>query len=277
MAARGSDSHEEGEIDDEEQEEVYCVCRRADTHKFMICCDQCEEWYHGDCISITAEYAKKVQTFFCLQCREKNPALEIVLKEKKQPKKRVEPKPVIEPEPVAEKARVDPDYQPQRANKSKYVESDDDYEEYDEEYAASRRNAAKAGRATKEKKARTTSTKRGSKKTQSARTAANRQVESKARRGHRRAAKEEKDASEGPRQCYGPGCTEVARKGSKYCGDECGLRLATNRIYEILPNRIQQWQSTPSVADEFSQKALDKIRQEQHDARHILGMQALIV
>jgi len=29
-----------------------------------------------------------------------------------------------------------------------------------------------------------------------------------------------------PRQCYGPGCVEAARYGSKYCSDECGLKLA---------------------------------------------------
>lgn len=28
------------------------------------------------------------------------------------------------------------------------------------------------------------------------------------------------------RQCYGPGCVEPARVGSKYCSDECGLKLA---------------------------------------------------
>ena len=30
-----------------------------------------------------------------------------------------------------------------------------------------------------------------------------------------------------PRQCYGPNCVEPARQGSKYCSDDCGLKLAT--------------------------------------------------
>ena len=30
-----------------------------------------------------------------------------------------------------------------------------------------------------------------------------------------------------PRQCYGPQCIELARDASKYCSDECGMKLAT--------------------------------------------------
>jgi COMPASS component SPP1 len=35
------------------------------------------------------------------------------------------------------------------------------------------------------------------------------------------------------RQCYGPACIRAARPGSKYCSDDCGLKLATNRIYQV--------------------------------------------
>ena len=38
---------------------------------------------------------------------------------------------------------------------------------------------------------------------------------------------ERQDAvEEGPRQCFGPGCIEAARVGSKYCSDDCGMKLA---------------------------------------------------
>lgn len=53
-----------------------------------------------------------------------------------------------------------------------------------------------------------------------------------------------------PRQCYGPGCINSARYGSKYCSDDCGVRLATNRIYQVLPQRIQEWALSPCVAEE---------------------------
>ncbi|KAK2176784.1 hypothetical protein NP493_640g02009 [Ridgeia piscesae] len=73
-----------------------------------------------------------------------------------------------------------------------------------------------------------------------------------------------------PRQCYGPGCVEMARQGSKYCSDECGLKLATNRIFEILPQRIQGWQTTACIAEENNKLALEKIRREQQNARQRL-------
>lgn len=39
---------------------------------------------------------------------------------------------------------------------------------------------------------------------------------------------------EGPRQCYWYQCLNPARAGSKYCSDECGVRLATDRILRVL-------------------------------------------
>ncbi|XP_063064811.1 CXXC-type zinc finger protein 1a isoform X2 [Engraulis encrasicolus] len=71
----------------------------------------------------------------------------------------------------------------------------------------------------------------------------------------------------GLRQCLGPGCVEMARATSKYCSDDCGMKLAANRIYEILPQRIQQWQQSPCIAEEQGKKLLERIRRDQQQAR----------
>ncbi|TRY66540.1 hypothetical protein DNTS_015919 [Danionella cerebrum] len=71
----------------------------------------------------------------------------------------------------------------------------------------------------------------------------------------------------GTQQCLGPNCIEPARPGSKYCSEDCGMKLAANRIYEILPQRIQQWQQSPCVAEEQGKKQLERIRREQQAAR----------
>lgn len=267
------DEREDGELDDESAEEsaeVYCICRKSDTKRFMIGCDNCEEWYHGDCISITAEYAKKILKFFCLQCREKNNSLQIVFKEKKQPKKKPEPKIEYRDDgPPSGLPYGDSDYVPVSGKRSKYFESDDDEDFYEPEKSKQPRSRPPAKASTSKGKggrSKGQSTKHG--RDSGSKTKRSKQDEVHSRRGRRRG--DDRDTQSDLRQCYGPGCTEVARKGSKYCSDGCGLKLAQNRLYEILPNRIRQWQSTPSIADQFSSKELEKIRTEQQDARRIL-------
>uniref|UniRef100_A0A674PFV5 CXXC-type zinc finger protein 1 n=1 Tax=Takifugu rubripes TaxID=31033 RepID=A0A674PFV5_TAKRU len=71
----------------------------------------------------------------------------------------------------------------------------------------------------------------------------------------------------GHRQCLGPGCMAASRPNSKYCSEDCGMKLAANRIYEILPQRIQQWQQSPCIAEEHGKKQLERIRREQQNAR----------
>ncbi|KAB1252495.1 CXXC-type zinc finger protein 1 [Camelus dromedarius] len=67
------------------------------------------------------------------------------------------------------------------------------------------------------------------------------------------------------RQCLGPGCVYPTRPGSKYCSDDCGMKLAADRIYEILPKSIQQWQQSPCIAEELGKKMLERIHREQED------------
>ncbi|XP_055853477.1 uncharacterized protein LOC129917135 [Episyrphus balteatus] len=50
-------AQEEGESQEDEDEDdpnkLWCVCRQPHNNRFMICCDVCEDWFHGTCVSIT--------------------------------------------------------------------------------------------------------------------------------------------------------------------------------------------------------------------------------
>ncbi|XP_032952259.1 CXXC-type zinc finger protein 1-like [Rhinolophus ferrumequinum] len=86
-------------------------------------------------------------------------------------------------------------------------------------------------------------------------------------------------------QCLGPGCVYPTRPGSKYCSDACGMKLAADRIYEILPQRIQQWKNSPCIAEEHGKKMLERIHREQQDTqaylkemeRHFHELEAIIL
>jgi len=51
---------------------TYCLpnCKRgrAEDDSFMICCDQCEQWYHGECVGISKGEADKMGRYQCDSC-----------------------------------------------------------------------------------------------------------------------------------------------------------------------------------------------------------------
>lgn len=59
-------------------ESRYCVCRSTENKSFMICCDRCDEWFHGKCIGITKKFAENIDKYFCQACRCANSALQII-------------------------------------------------------------------------------------------------------------------------------------------------------------------------------------------------------
>ncbi|CAL1301042.1 unnamed protein product [Larinioides sclopetarius] len=321
---------------DDDEDCLYCICRTKDTNRFMIGCDSCNEWYHGDCISITEDYAKNIKQFFCLMCRERDPTLEIKFKEKKEKveKKKSFEKPEFElkrsvtfederrgksarrcgecvacyrtedcgrcdfckdmrkfggPNKIRQKCRqrqcmnfglnlgkkpkeffpssqsddtedteqvLKPPEVPISFTKNSNDEDEDDDKDADYAPYNKRTHATKGSRHKR----------RSSKQTNKHRTRAEH------RKKHNEKEKRDgKKDSDSVQQCFGPGCIYAARPHSKYCSDECGMKLATNRIYEILPHRIQEWQRTICVADENNRKSLEKIRREQQEAKDRLS------
>ena len=66
----------------DKKKKLYCICKSADTERFMIACDKCDEWYHGDCVGVSQSLSKKIKAFFCHVCRVKRPSLAIKYKSK---------------------------------------------------------------------------------------------------------------------------------------------------------------------------------------------------
>jgi len=57
---------------DPSKDSNYCVCGYDDNNNFMIACDfrleGCKEWYHGECVGVTEDESKSIQTYKCPSC-----------------------------------------------------------------------------------------------------------------------------------------------------------------------------------------------------------------
>lgn len=80
----GKDRKQVGEEDEEEEEEeeednsdseddpdrLWCICKRPHNNRFMICCDVCEDWFHGKCVHVSKAMGKIKGYYICLsKCR----------------------------------------------------------------------------------------------------------------------------------------------------------------------------------------------------------------
>ncbi|XP_065363784.1 CXXC-type zinc finger protein 1-like [Calliphora vicina] len=272
--------------------QAYCICRSSDCSRFMIGCDGCEEWYHGDCINITEKEAKHIKHYYCQKCKEDDPTLQTVFR-------------VVPVEKTANPMGAVMPMEQEKRKKSK-------------DLTATTSGDVPAKTSTKVNRCGTC---------EGCRTPNCNNCEAcRIRVGHkprcerrvclvqlqaqmslqiqpqivpqqqqpaqpRPAKKKEKPVKdrqrkrkrsltpepfinpelEGIRQCYGPSCRHNSRPQSKYCSDECGLRLATARIFQVLPQRVQEWNLTRCRAEEENKKQLDQIRSKQAMVRFALA------
>lgn len=294
---RGQKRQVFSDSDDESKDEdkpIYCICRSSDMNRFMIGCDNCEEWFHGDCVHVTSAYSKKIEKYYCDACRTKDPSLVTMLKEPYASRERAKKEKAARAAEISHFKAVEKEnnlpfdirFKPHtrmdsEEERDNYLpEDDDDYDEDDVEFRLERGESSskrpslnKKGRPKKsEKESKSKSKQRGRKKGQSNKTKNNKgrgkkndskksQKEHHRRGKHKTQSDDELDElkSKIPRHCFGPKCIKSARKGSKYCSDECGIRLAKDRLMGILPQRIADWHKIPCAADELSQKTHKEI------------------
>ncbi|XP_063978171.1 uncharacterized protein Pps isoform X2 [Diachasmimorpha longicaudata] len=76
----------DSEIDDDDEEEdnsdseddpnrLWCICKRPHNNRFMICCDVCEDWFHGKCVHVSTAMGQQMEEqgieWVCPNCSKK--------------------------------------------------------------------------------------------------------------------------------------------------------------------------------------------------------------
>ncbi|KAK2757096.1 hypothetical protein FQN54_005065 [Arachnomyces sp. PD_36] len=73
-AVEEDEVEEDGEGGDDVEDEddgIFCICRRPDNHTWMIGCDGgCEDWFHGACVKINKADADLIDKYICPNCEE---------------------------------------------------------------------------------------------------------------------------------------------------------------------------------------------------------------
>ncbi|XP_014289319.1 CXXC-type zinc finger protein 1 [Halyomorpha halys] len=246
--------------------QMYCICGSPDSSSFMIGCDLCDQWYHGDCIGITQKDSKNIKRYYCERCQEEDPTLKTVYKTPKVSD--IDLKRDIQIKGRTRKDEtVDPVYIPPKKAKISSTKT----------ACGSCINCRKTSNCgschiCKERK------KSGSRRVKDK--CVNR-VCLKLKPSAKRHEYED-SSSDGEQniavggsvkpgmQCYGPGCVETALPNSKYCSDKCGIKLATNRVFQVLPQRLQEWSMSSCYAENVNKKDLETVRRKQIEARAAL-------
>ena len=53
-------------------ERLYCTCRKPDDGKTMVECETCQEWFHIQCLNMTKNQVKKMDSFNCNECEKRH-------------------------------------------------------------------------------------------------------------------------------------------------------------------------------------------------------------
>ncbi|CAH1248328.1 PHF3 [Branchiostoma lanceolatum] len=194
-----SDDPNDSDWEDEDPDKAYCICRKPHGKRFMICCDRCEEWYHGDCVGITKKEGirleKNSEDYICPRCKEKD----------------AKEKAVAESEPKGEQDKEGSD----DASTSKKMKS---REEHSKTGKAAKKDPSKKGEEGSETLKRQKSKEEEKESEKESPTAKKKKIKIFKEKYH-------------PRQkCIGAGCSNWAQRGSVYCSNNCILSHARESL-----------------------------------------------
>ncbi|XP_047109427.1 uncharacterized protein LOC124777919 [Schistocerca piceifrons] len=75
-----SSSDEESWNSEDDPDRLWCICKKPHNNRFMICCDICEDWFHGKCVGITKAMGQQMENkgleWSCPNCSKKNESAE---------------------------------------------------------------------------------------------------------------------------------------------------------------------------------------------------------
>jgi hypothetical protein len=46
---------------EDDPERLWCICNKPHNNKFMISCDICKDWFHGQCVGITKKMGQDLE------------------------------------------------------------------------------------------------------------------------------------------------------------------------------------------------------------------------
>lgn len=76
MDSEMDDDEEEDNSDSEDDpDRLWCICKRPHNNRFMICCDVCEDWFHGKCVHVSKAMGQQMEEqgieWVCPNCAKK--------------------------------------------------------------------------------------------------------------------------------------------------------------------------------------------------------------
>ncbi|XP_011064501.1 PREDICTED: death-inducer obliterator 1 isoform X2 [Acromyrmex echinatior] len=69
------DDEEDNSDSEDDPDRLWCICKRPHNNRFMICCDVCEDWFHGKCVHVSKAMGQQMEEkgieWVCPNCLKK--------------------------------------------------------------------------------------------------------------------------------------------------------------------------------------------------------------